>query len=100
MVEVRGSGLVVEVLSHLATAAEPRCFVAAQALAKGDRAELAVEMMTEMGVSEIVPWQAARSIVRWSGDRANAVPGPLALDRTRGGQAIPAAARPASVGAS
>lgn len=69
VVEVRGSGLVVEVLSHLATAAEPRCFVAAQALAKGDRSELAVEMMTEMGVSEIVPWQAARSIVRWSGDR-------------------------------
>jgi 16S rRNA (uracil1498-N3)-methyltransferase len=69
VVEVRGTGLVVEILSHLATAAEPRCFVAAQALAKGDRSELAVEMMTEMGVSEIVPWQAARSIVRWSGDR-------------------------------
>ena len=69
VVEVRGSGLVVEVRSHHATVAEPRCFVAAQALAKGDRSELAVEMMTEMGVSEIVPWQAARSIVRWSGDR-------------------------------
>ena len=27
-------------------------------------------MMTEMGVSEIVPWQAARSIVRWSEERA------------------------------
>ena len=40
-----------------------------QALAKGDRSELAVEMMTEMGVSEIVPWQASRSIVRWSEER-------------------------------
>jgi 16S rRNA (uracil1498-N3)-methyltransferase len=70
VVEVRGAGLVVEVLSHLTTAAEPRCFVAAQALAKGDRSELAVEMMTEMGISEIVPWQAARSIVRWTPDRA------------------------------
>jgi 16S rRNA (uracil1498-N3)-methyltransferase len=39
-------------------------------LAKGDRAELAVEMLTEMGVDEIVPWQASRSIVRWSPDRA------------------------------
>ena len=69
VVEVRGAGLVVEVLSHLTTTAEPRCFVAAQALAKGDRSELAVEMLTEMGISEILPWQAARSIVRWSGER-------------------------------
>ena len=70
VVEVRGQGLVVEVVSHLMTLAEPRCFVAAQALAKGDRSELAVEMMTEMGISEIVPWQASRSIVRWSPERA------------------------------
>jgi 16S rRNA (uracil1498-N3)-methyltransferase len=70
VLEVRGASLVVEVLSHLTTAAGPRCFVAAQALAKGDRSELAVEMMTEMGISEIVPWQAARSIVRWTPDRA------------------------------
>jgi 16S rRNA (uracil1498-N3)-methyltransferase len=70
VVEVRGAGLIVEVLSHLTTPAEPRCFVAAQALAKGDRSELAIEMLTEMGVSEIVPWQAARSIVRWTPDRA------------------------------
>jgi 16S rRNA (uracil1498-N3)-methyltransferase len=39
-------------------------------LAKGDRSELAVEMMTEIGVNEIVPWQASRSIVRWSPERA------------------------------
>ena len=26
-------------------------------------------MLTEVGVSEIVPWQASRSIVRWSGER-------------------------------
>ena len=70
VVEVRGASLIVEVLSHLTTTAEPRCFVAAQALAKGDRSELAVEMLTEMGISEILPWQAARSIVRWTPDRA------------------------------
>ena len=70
VVEVRASGLVVEVADHLAAPEEPRRLVAAQALAKGDRSELAIEMMTEMGVSEILPWQAARSIVRWSDERA------------------------------
>jgi len=41
-----------------------------QALAKGDRDERAVETMTEVGVDVIVPWQAARSIVRWDSPRA------------------------------
>jgi 16S rRNA (uracil1498-N3)-methyltransferase len=45
--------------------------VVVQALAKGDRGELAVEIMTELGVDEIVPWAAARSVVRWQGDRAD-----------------------------
>ena len=40
-----------------------------QALAKGDRNERAVETLTEVGVDAIVPWQAARSIVRWEGAR-------------------------------
>jgi len=69
VVEVGPSSVVVEVAQYLATPAEPRRFVAVQALAKGDRSELAVEMMTEMGVTEIVPWQASRSIVRWSEER-------------------------------
>ncbi|MDR1213953.1 MAG: 16S rRNA (uracil(1498)-N(3))-methyltransferase [Propionibacteriaceae bacterium] len=41
-----------------------------QALPKQDRGEIAVDLMTEVGVDAIVPWQAARSIVRWSGPRA------------------------------
>ena len=48
----------------------PLRYVAAQALAKGDRAELAVEVLTELGIDEIVPWQASRSIVRWVPERA------------------------------
>ncbi|MFJ3716498.1 16S rRNA (uracil(1498)-N(3))-methyltransferase [Streptomyces sp. NPDC090057] len=40
-----------------------------QALPKGDRGELAVEMMTETGVDAIVPWQAARCITQWKGER-------------------------------
>ena len=35
-----------------------------QALAKGGRGELAVELATEVGVDEIVPWAAARSIAK------------------------------------
>lgn len=49
--------------------ARPVRYVAVQALAKGDRAELAVETLTELGVDEIVPWQSARSVVRWSPER-------------------------------
>lgn len=41
--------------------------VLVQALAKGDRDELAIQAATELGVDEVVPWQAARSISRWSG---------------------------------
>ncbi|MBA2554345.1 MAG: 16S rRNA (uracil(1498)-N(3))-methyltransferase [Geodermatophilaceae bacterium] len=43
--------------------------VVVQALAKGDRGELAVELLTEAGVDEIVPWAASRSVTRWSGPR-------------------------------
>lgn len=43
--------------------------VLAQALAKGDRDELAVQAATELGVDEIVPWAAARSVSRWEGPK-------------------------------
>lgn len=42
-----------------------------QALAKGDRAERAVELATEFGVWGIIPWKADRSIVKWSTDKAS-----------------------------
>jgi 16S rRNA (uracil1498-N3)-methyltransferase len=50
-------------------APRPR-IVLAQALAKGDRDELAVQAATELGVDEIVPWQAARSVSRWDAAKA------------------------------
>lgn len=40
-----------------------------QALPKGDRGELAVELMTEVGVDVIVPWAASRCITQWKGER-------------------------------
>lgn len=48
---------------------EPRVTVV-QALPKGDRGELAVEVLTEIGVSRIVPWAAARCVAVWKGERA------------------------------
>ncbi len=41
-----------------------------QALAKGDRDELAVQAATELGVDVVMPWQAARSISRWDSVKA------------------------------
>jgi hypothetical protein len=38
-----------------------------QALAKGDRDEMAVQASTELGVDVVVPWSASRSISRWEG---------------------------------
>ncbi len=38
-----------------------------QALAKGDRSELSVDLATEAGVDEIIPWQAQRCVARWTG---------------------------------
>lgn len=39
-----------------------------QAIPKGDRGELAVEEMTEVGVDRIVPWAAERSVPVWQPD--------------------------------
>ncbi|MFD4957456.1 16S rRNA (uracil(1498)-N(3))-methyltransferase [Microbacterium sp. NPDC058389] len=52
-----------------AAAPSPRV-VLVQALAKGDRDELAVQAATELGVDEIVPWQASRSVSRWDAAKA------------------------------
>lgn len=52
--------------------------VVVQAIPKGDRAEQAVAMLTELGVDTIVPWQASRCVVRWRDAR-----GERALERWR-----------------
>lgn len=42
----------------------------AVALTKGDRLDWAVQKLTELGVDCIVPFAAARSVVRWDAERA------------------------------
>jgi 16S rRNA (uracil1498-N3)-methyltransferase len=70
VVEATRSGLVCEVRDRRTVPAPRPRLVVAQALPKGDRAELAVEMLTEIGADVVVPWAASRCVVQWRGDRA------------------------------
>jgi len=66
-----GPGELTVECSALVTESRPEVrLVLVQALAKGDRDELAAETATELGIDAIVPWQSERAIVRWKGERA------------------------------
>ncbi|MGI8457230.1 MAG: 16S rRNA (uracil(1498)-N(3))-methyltransferase [Propionibacteriaceae bacterium] len=65
------SGITVTVHEHLYAPVPAVRYVVAQALAKGDRFDLALEMLTEIGVIEVLPWMAQRSVVRWSAERGD-----------------------------
>lgn len=67
---VVADGLALRVEARRSVPAPAPRLVVVQALPKGERAELAVELLTELGVDEIVPWAASRSIARWDGPRA------------------------------
>lgn len=70
---VAGAGkgvLEVEVREVVREAAPAVSLTLVQALAKGDRDELAIEMATELGIDAVVPWQSERSIVRWKMEKA------------------------------
>lgn len=41
-----------------------------QAVPKGDRGELAVAVLTEVGAGRVVPWAAERCVAVWRGERA------------------------------
>lgn len=58
--------LVTEIRENLPL--KPRIIVA-QALAKADRDLLALSMLTELGVTEFIPWQAQRCEVKWTAER-------------------------------
>ena len=59
--------LVVESVETLATPNVQLHLV--QALAKGDRDELAIQACTELGVYGIIPWQSDRSVSIWKDDK-------------------------------
>jgi 16S rRNA (uracil1498-N3)-methyltransferase len=70
--------LVVDVRSVVEDARPQPTVTVVQALPKGERADLAVELLTEVGVDRIVPWAATRSVTRWRDER-----GAKALQRWR-----------------
>ena len=66
-VEVAKDRVALRVLALRHEPAPARRLVLVQALAKGGRDEAAIQAATELGVTAVVPWQAARSITRWTG---------------------------------
>ncbi len=81
----RRDGLVLDVRSTGFELRPDPWLIVAQAVPKGDRGELAVELATEAGADEIVPWLAERCVSRWSAERA-----PKALARWRSSAAAAA----------
>lgn len=71
-VEVARDRVVLRVLTVREEPAPARRLVLVQALAKGGRDESAIQAATELGVTAVVPWQAARSVTRWSGAKVAA----------------------------
>lgn len=66
-----GTGGSVEALDEVHSEEPPSPAVSvAFALTKGERPEWTVQKLTEIGVDRIVPFTAARSVVRWDADRA------------------------------
>jgi 16S rRNA (uracil1498-N3)-methyltransferase len=60
-------------LTVLSRQSEPRpnpSVAVVQAIPKGDRGELAVELLTEVGADVVVPWAAERCVAQWRGERA------------------------------
>ena len=66
----------------------------AQALPKGDRGELAVELMTEIGVDAVIPWAAERSITKWHAERGDKALANMARHRPRSRRAVRRASPP------
>ena len=67
---VVGDVIIVDVVRVIQEKAATPQVTLVQALAKGARDEMAVEICTELGVDRIIPWQADRSIVRWDSQRS------------------------------
>ncbi len=66
---VRQGEIDIDVTSCTQDAEPTLVFTLVQALAKGDRDELAIQAATELGITKVIPWQAENSISRWEGPK-------------------------------
>lgn len=73
--EASGSIVRAEVLKRTEHTPPRPAVVVVQALPKAERGELAVELATEAGADEIIPWQSARCVARWTGAKDKASKG-------------------------
>ena len=63
--------LELDVLARVTAAPPSPRITVVQALVKGERSELAAELVTEVGVDEVVPWEAERCVSRWIDGRSD-----------------------------
>jgi 16S rRNA (uracil1498-N3)-methyltransferase len=69
--ELQKTQVVLRVLSvDYRTPPQPEVWLA-QALAKGDRDERAIQVATELGVSGVIPFTAKRSVSQWRGEKVD-----------------------------
>jgi 16S rRNA (uracil1498-N3)-methyltransferase len=54
-------------IDHVREVPAPRELTVVQAIPKGERGDLAVELLTEAGASGIVPWRSERTVSDWRG---------------------------------
>ncbi|MDQ1308262.1 MAG: rRNA (uracil1498-N3)-methyltransferase [Actinomycetota bacterium] len=72
IVEIRGrDSLILAVREAGRQPAPDPAITVVQALPKGERADLAVELLTEVGVDRIVVWQAHRCVAKWGPDKVD-----------------------------
>lgn len=71
-VAVAGGSVTVQVTGRGADPVPTPRLTVVQALAKADRGTLAVELLTEIGVDQIVPWQSRHAVARWDGKEQKA----------------------------
>jgi len=70
VVSVSAKTIDIEVRERIQLESPSLRFTLVQALAKGDRDELAIQAATELGVSSVIPWQADRSVSKWDATKA------------------------------
>jgi 16S rRNA (uracil1498-N3)-methyltransferase len=68
--EVGKQHLAARVLRRWSAVAPRPPVTVVQAIPKGERSELAIELATEAGADNLLAWHAARCVARWDGPRA------------------------------